>query len=39
MSFADTTFPFRLRSAQKLFTAVADVIKWIVRCEGVDDNL
>ena len=34
--FVDTALPFGLRSAPKIFTAVADVVEWIVREEGVD---
>ena len=31
----DTTFPFGLRSAPKIFTAVADAAEWIARQQGV----
>ncbi len=31
----DTALPFGLRSAPKIFTAVADVVEWIVKQEGV----
>ena len=31
----DTALPFGLRLAPKIFTAVADVVVWIVRQEGV----
>ena len=34
--FVDTALPFGLRSAPKIFTAVADAVEWIVREEGVD---
>ncbi len=34
--FIDTALPFGLRSAPKIFTAVADAIEWIVRNEGVE---
>ena len=34
--FIDTALPFGLRSAPKIFTAVADAVEWIVRQEGVD---
>jgi len=32
--FVDTALPFGLRSAPKLFTAVADALKWILRKNG-----
>lgn len=34
--FVDTALPFGLRSAPKIFTAVADALEWIVRQEGVE---
>ena len=33
--FVDTVLPFGLRSAPKLFNAVADVVEWILRQAGV----
>ena len=33
--YVDTTLPFGLRSAPKLFSAVADAVEWIVRDQGV----
>ena len=33
--FIDTTLPFGMRSAPKIFTAVADAVEWIARKEGV----
>ena len=33
--FIDTTLPFGLRSAPKIFTAVADAAEWIGRQQGV----
>ena len=33
--FSDTTLPFGLRSALKIFTAVVDAAKWIARQQGV----
>ena len=33
--FVDTALPFGLRSAPKVFTAIADALEWIVRKEGV----
>ena len=33
--FIDTTLPFGLRSAPKIFTAVADAAEWIARQQGV----
>ena len=34
--FVDVTLPFGLRSAPKIFTALADAAEWMVRREGVD---
>ena len=34
--FIDTALPFGLQSAPKIFTAIADVVEWIVKAEGVD---
>jgi len=31
----DATLPFGLRSAPKIFTAVADALEWILRLRGV----
>ena len=33
--FIDTTLPFGLRSAPKIFSAVADAVEWAARHEGV----
>lgn len=33
--FIDTALPFGLRSAPKIFSAVADAVEWILRQEGV----
>jgi len=33
--FIDTTLPFGLRSAPKVFTALADAIEWIARQQGI----
>lgn len=33
--FVDTTLPFGLRSAPKIFTAIADAAEWIIRRRGV----
>ena len=33
--YVDTALPFGLRSAPKIFTAVADAVEWIVKQEGV----
>ena len=33
--FIDATLPFGLRSAPKIFSAVADAAEWMVRAEGV----
>ena len=34
--FVDTALPFGLRSAPKIFSAVADAVEWILRQEGVE---
>ena len=34
-TFVDRALPFGLRSAPKIFTAVADCLAWSLRCEGV----
>ena len=34
--FVDTTFPFGLRSAPKIFTALGDAAEWIVRQQGIN---
>ena len=34
--YIDTALPFGLRSAPKIFTAIADAVEWIARQEGVD---
>ena len=34
--YVDTALPFGLRSAPKIFTAVADAAQWIIQQEGVD---
>ena len=33
--YVDGMLPFGLRSAPKIFTAVADALEWIVRARGV----
>ena len=33
--YVDTALPFGLRSAPKIFTAIANAVEWIVRQEGV----
>ena len=37
--FVDSVLPFGLRSAPKIFTAVADALEWIVRQAGVETLL
>ena len=32
--FVDTVLPFGLRSAPKIFTALADAVEWIAKQEG-----
>jgi len=34
--YVDAALPFGLRSAPKIFTAVADAVEWILRSEGVN---
>ena len=34
--YVDTALPFGLRSAPKIFTALADLLEWIIRKRGVD---
>ncbi len=34
-TFIDTTFPFGLRSARLIFSAVADTLAWIIQQRGV----
>lgn len=34
--FVDTRLPFGLRSAPKLFTALADAAQWLIQARGVD---
>ncbi len=36
MLYVDSTLPFGLRSAPKIFTAVADALEWIIRSKGVE---
>ena len=35
--YVDTCLPFGLRSAPKIFTAMADAVEWIVKQKGVHD--
>ena len=37
--FMDKTLPFGLRSAPKIFSAVADAAQWILKKEGVNSSL
>ena len=37
--FIDKVLPFRLHSAPKLFSALADVIQWILHCIGIKNSL
>ena len=34
--FVNTALPFGLRSAPKIFTAIADTAEWIVKQQGVE---
>ena len=38
-TFCDRALPFGLRSAPKLFTAVADGLSWALHCEGIANLL
>ena len=33
--FVDTALPFGLRSAPKIFTAIADAVEWVAKHAGV----
>ena len=33
--FVDRSLPFGLRSAPKIFTAFADMVAWVIHCQGV----
>ncbi len=35
--FVDATLPFGLRSAPKIFTAIADGAEWVARTRGVNN--
>ena len=35
----DRVLPFRLRSAPKIFTAVADMIAWALHCTGIQNHI
>ena len=37
IQYVDSMLPFRLRSAAKIFTAVADVLEWVARQRGVPE--
>ena len=37
--FINTVLPFRLRSAPKIFSAVADALKWILTKQGVSHSI
>ena len=34
--FVDSALPFGLRSAPKIFSALADALEWLIRYEGVE---
>ena len=38
-TYSDKALPFGLRSAPKLFSAVADSLAWALQCEGVTNSL
>lgn len=37
--YVDTCLPFGLRSAPKIFSAVADALSWAMHCQGVEHSL
>ena len=37
--YIDTVLPFGLRSAPKLFNAVADAVEWVLRTAGIQHSL
>ena len=39
VKYIDQALPFGLRSAPKIFPAVADGLAWALACEGVQDSL
>ena len=39
LTFVDSVLPFGLRSAPKIFTALADALEWVVRRAGVETLL
>ena len=39
MTYIDRALPFGLRSAPKIFTAVADALAWALHCSGIDYQL
>ena len=38
-TYVDTTLPFGLRSAPKLFGAVADALLWAMHCNGIHNSI
>ena len=38
-TYIDTALPFCLRSAPKLFSAVAESLAWALECEGIQNSL
>ena len=38
-TYVDHTLPFGLRSAPKIFTAVADMVAWVLHCAGIQHQL
>ena len=38
-TYVDRALPFGLRSAPKVFTAVADMIAWALHCTGIQNHI
>ena len=38
-TYIDRALPFGLRSAPKIFTAIADAVAWVLTCEGIENQL
>ena len=38
-TYVDRALPFGLRSAPKIFNAIADLISWVLTCQGVTSHL
>ena len=38
-TYIDRALPFGLRSAPKIFNAIADTIAWVLGCQGIPNQL